>query len=152
MALSPYREGDRMMGQSVGSGTGSAFIPAFLSVDATGTALVATVTTVYRLLSSAATVNATNAAAAACTLRNIVGYAVRSTVCYLKIYDKATAPTQADTPILTIPLVPSAGFALDFNIKLVNGLGYRLTTGSADADTAAVASGDVVGLNLVTAA
>lgn len=36
MALTPYREDDRLMGQGVASGTGSGVIPAFMQVDATG--------------------------------------------------------------------------------------------------------------------
>lgn len=37
MALSPFREEDRMLGQAVASGTGTAFIPAVVLTDATGT-------------------------------------------------------------------------------------------------------------------
>lgn len=36
MALTAYREDDRLMGQAVVSGTGSGVIPAFVQVDSTG--------------------------------------------------------------------------------------------------------------------
>jgi hypothetical protein len=66
---------------------------------------------------------------------------------FLKIYDKATAPTQADTPKLTIEIpIASAsimspgGSAIQFNL----GIGIRATTGIADNDTGAPTANDVV--------
>jgi hypothetical protein len=71
----------------------------------------------------------------------------------LKLYNKATAPAETDTPLVTLALQASASFALtlgdgqglDFN----TGIGYRMTTGSADADTGALSSGDVLGFNIL---
>lgn len=69
---------------------------------------------------------------------------------YLKIYDKATAATNADTPVLTIPLTPIAlggnppidlnGYDVDFD----NGISLRATTGVADNDTGAPGNNEVV--------
>lgn len=108
---------------------------------------------VFRLLSSAASDNATNIHNSMHQLTNIVGYNARASAVYLKLYDKGdqTAPASTDTPFMTIYLPASTGFALDFvdGVKFDKGLGIRLTTGSADSDTGAVASGDILGLNIV---
>src|SRR4051812_11748720 len=69
-----------------------------------------------------------------------------SSVRYVKLYDKATAPTSGDTPKLTL-LVPANSAAnvlavagIDFTV----GLGVRVTTGVADNDTGAPTANDVV--------
>lgn len=156
MALSRYGDDDTRLGQALASGTETGFVPAMMPVDASGNLLTGTVaaaTAVYRLVSSAASDNATNAAAAAATLRHIIAKSNRASDCFLKLYDKATAPASTDTPKLTIPLPAGAGVALDFpgGITFTLGLGYRITTGTADSDTGAVAAADVTGLNLVVA-
>lgn len=153
MALSRYGDGDRMLGQAISSGGVQSFVAAMTPVDTSGNPTTGAAGNVYRLLSSAATDNATNATAAASTLRHIFGLSARTSTCYLKLYDKATAPASTDTPKLTIAIPSSSGFALDFpqGVSFTAGLGYRLTTGSADNDTGAVASGDILGLNLVAA-
>lgn len=109
-----------------------------------------------RLLSSAASDNATVAINGPCQLRGIIGSNARTTAVYLKLYALAAtlvAPASTDTPVLTIHLPPSSDFAIDlpggFNFNF--GLGFRLTTGSADNDTGAVAAGDILGLNLLAA-
>ena len=81
----------------------------------------------------------------------VYGYVVSNrdtaNVMYLKIYDKATAPTQADTPIMTIPLptgVSTGQFALPYGIACSNGIGLRATTGLADNDVGGPDANDVV--------
>lgn len=103
-----------------------------------------------RLLSAAASVNATSVKTTPARLYSIQGRVVRGTDCYLKIYDKASAPSDSDTPRKTLTLPAGAGFAFDWavGIQLTLGLGYRITTGSADNDTGALTAGDVTGLNL----
>lgn len=106
-------------------------------------------TTVHRLLSAAASVNATNVKAAAATVNQIIGYNASTYVRYLKLYNKASAPSDADTPTHTIALPPSTGFALDLGgFAFATGFGYRLTTAVADNDTGALTAGDIVGLNI----
>ena len=65
---------------------------------------------------------------------------------WLKIYDKATAPTSADTPKLRFYLpagsapviaIPSCG------VVFTLGIAFRMTVGQADADTASITAGDV---------
>lgn len=103
-----------------------------------------------RLLSSAATTNATSVRAASTDLLRVAGYSARASACFLKIYDKASAPTVGtDTPVLTLYIPPTAAFsfALD-EFYLANGLAYAITGAAADNDTTAVAAGDVLCLNL----
>ncbi len=66
---------------------------------------------------------------------------------YLKIYDKATAATAGDTPLITIPLEAGVETPLRIppcGILFVNGISIRCTTGLADADTGAPGTNDVV--------
>jgi len=70
-----------------------------------------------------------------------------ATVRYVKIYNKATAPTVGtDTPVMTIPLVTGGGANVEYNIGIPFslGLGIGATTGVADNDTGAPAANDVV--------
>jgi len=105
-----------------------------------------------RIISSAATTNATSAKASAGNVHLITGRNTSASVLYLKLYNKASAPTVGtDTPVMTIPLPATSAFP---TIEWPNGyyfstgIAYAITTGSADADTGAVAAGDVIGLNL----
>jgi hypothetical protein len=109
--------------------------------------------TVTRLVSAAASTNATVVKAAAGRVYMIRGYNAAAAVRYLKIYNKATAPTVGtDTPILTFALKPSDNFDIDFQAigyYFATGIGFALTTGSADADTGALTAADVVGMNVI---
>jgi len=69
-----------------------------------------------------------------------------SSVRYLKIYNKATAPTQADTPVMTIPIPATSGANVEYNIGLefTAGISVRATTGIADSNTDAPSTNDVV--------
>lgn len=65
---------------------------------------------------------------------------------YLKIYDKATAPTQADTPKLTIPIAASGERSFTFvePVRFASGISIRGTTGVADNDTGAPNANDII--------
>ncbi len=69
-----------------------------------------------------------------------------STVRFVKVYDKATAPTQADTPVMTLPVpaTSAANVALDSGLAFVNGISLRGTTGVADNDTGAPSTNDII--------
>ena len=110
-------------------------------------------TTVSRIVSAAASTNATAAKAAAGDLFKVMGYNAALTVRYLKFYNKASAPTVGtDVPILTIALAPASAFERDLDaLYFSTGIAYAMTTGSADADTGALTAGDVLGLNVVYA-
>lgn len=107
---------------------------------------------VGRLVSAAGTTNATSVKASAGDLFEVIGYNAAASVRYLKLYNKASAPTVgSDTPVMTIALKPSDAFKVDLPQPLYfsTGIAYALTTGSADADTGALTAADVVGLNIV---
>lgn len=103
-----------------------------------------------RLLSSANTDNATAVKTSAARLYKIRGLNTKASVVYLKLYNKASAPASTDTPVHTLALKASDVFDIPFpdGYYFSLGLGYRLVTGSADNDNTAVASGDVLGLNI----
>ena len=107
---------------------------------------------ISRLLSSAASTNATVVKGSAGRAYKIRGYNAAAAVRYLKLYNKATAPTVGtDTPVATIALKPSDIFDIDFGLLgeyFGTGIGYALTTGAPDADTGALTAGDVLGMNI----
>lgn len=64
---------------------------------------------------------------------------------FVKVYDKASAATDADTPIATIPVGPDASVCINFSgVALSNGLSLRATTGIADNDTGAPGANEVL--------
>lgn len=109
-----------------------------------------------RLLSAAGTTNATSVKASAGNVFKIVGVQVNAAARYLKLYNKASAPTVGtDTPIWTFYLPPTAVggglFNLDFGAQPLyfsTGIAYALTTAAADADTGALTAGDVITMNM----
>jgi hypothetical protein len=113
-------------------------------------------TTTARLLSAAASTNATSVKASAGNVFNIVGTQTNAAARYLKLYNKASAPTVGtDTPIWTFYLPPTAVggglFTLDFGAQPLyfsTGIAYALTTAAADADTGALSAGDVIAMNI----
>lgn len=117
-----------------------------------GVAGTSAATSTSRIVSAAASTNATSAKASAGVLYSLVGYNAAAALRYLKVYNKASAPTVGtDTPVLTIPLPATAAFAFNLpnGFRLAAGIAYALTTGAADADIGALTAGDVVGLNVV---
>lgn len=121
--------------------------------DDNGDALSAAVSNA-RLLSSAATTNATLVSAGRKRVYSIVGHNTDSTPHYLKLYNKATAPTVGtDVPVATfyLPATTTFNFRVDNGLLFPLGLGYALTAAAADNDTTAVAAGDIVCLNIAYA-
>ena len=104
----------------------------------------------FRLLSSAASDNAANAVSRPCALQTIHCMIARASTVYLKLYDETTVPTSSDTPVKTIAMQASQNFLLDLGSGFLfkNGIGIRMTTGVADADTGVLVAGDVLALNL----
>lgn len=97
---------------------------------------------------STASTNATNLKNIAGVIGGIIAINLTAAVKYLKIYDKATAPTVGtDVPVMTIPIPAStdgAGFVWNVPISLANGVSYAITAGAADNDTASVGAGEVI--------
>ena len=97
---------------------------------------------------AAATTNATSLKASAGRIARIDLFNTAASLRYLKLYNKASAPTVGtDTPVWTIPLPPGSGFSSDFPFGkyLATGIAYAITAALADGDTTAVAAGDVTG-------
>jgi hypothetical protein len=103
----------------------------------------------HRLLSAAASVNATLVQAGPTVLTGIT-CVNGAAITYLKLYDKATAPAGSDTPRRTILIPANATYTFESSLGMVFGLGlgYRLTAAAADADTTAVASAAILCLNI----
>lgn len=75
------------------------------------------------------------------TLTNNVATAV-----YVKLYDKATAATASDTPVLTLR-IPASGtleWTSDIGIWFSNGISVRSSTAIADNDATAPATNQTV--------
>jgi hypothetical protein len=112
-------------------------------------------TTPYKLTSLAST-NANVVKASGGNLYSIVAIGLTSTVRYLKLYNKASAPTVGtDTPIMTIPIpanTQGAGIAIPFSmgVNFPLGIAIAITSGVADNDTGVIGAGDVV-INLTYA-
>lgn len=109
---------------------------------------------VSRLMSSAATTNATAGKASAGDLKKITGLKATAANCFLKIYNKATAPTVGtDTPVIVLPLIASQPFNFDFGdgYYFSTGIAWAITALATDADTTAIAAGDVLALTIMYA-
>ena len=109
-----------------------------------------TATLPFRLISAAST-NATSVKASAGTITTIVAVSMNeTTVSYLKIYDKATAPTVGtDVPVMTIPVptnIQGAGIVIPIpnGVTFSNGIAIAITGAVSDSDTTAVAADEVV--------
>lgn len=100
------------------------------------------------LVSRSLDLNATGVSAKG-SVGKIYGYYIYNNATstrFVKFYDKATAPTQTDTPIITLPLPAGAAANVSFNngITCLNGIGMRGTTGIADNDTGNPSTNDIV--------
>lgn len=111
--------------------------------------ITATGTSNHRLLSAAATTNATNVKASAGKVYKLMGKVARTSDVYLKLYNDAGTPDETDTPTHTIALPANGYFDLDLNgYAFSAGIAYRMVTAGADNSTAALTAGDVLGFNL----
>lgn len=99
-------------------------------------------------LVSGSTTNATSVKGSGGTLQYLHAANSGAGWAYLKIYNKASAPTVgSDTPVQVFGLPPGAGFNVPLGAqgcRLATGIAYAVTGGAADSDTTAVASNQVV--------
>jgi hypothetical protein len=122
-------------------------------VDASGNQLVGVANATSRIASAAASTNPTSAKASAGQVFKAYGNNAKASVVYLKIYDKASAPTVGtDTPKITVPIAASSRFeiALD-GFYLATGIAYGFTTDAADNGTTALLAADILGFTLTYA-
>lgn len=124
-------------------------IPAGANTIGTVNATTTPATPTSSTLTSAATTNATLVKSTAGNLFEISADNFNAAARFLKLYNKATAPTVGtDVPVLTIPL-PVAGSApvtINFGSqgkRFTTGIGYAITGAQAVSDTTVIAAGDV---------
>lgn len=101
----------------------------------------------YTKLIAAGTTNGTLVKSAAGTIYSIIVNNQNAAVRYLKLYNKATAPTVGtDTPVMTLALQASRTETFEFpkGLAFATGIGFGLTTGVADNDTGAVTANEHV--------
>jgi hypothetical protein len=147
------------VGGGRGNTTASQSMPMFLTgVNGNlNVALVATTAnaqgnglSVTKVFSTAST-NATNLKTSLCRLCGGQLVNTGNAVCYVKFYNKNSAPTVGtDVPLAILTLPPNEPVALgsvfdQWGLGFPNGFSYALTGGAADADTTAVAAGQVIG-------
>jgi hypothetical protein len=79
-------------------------------------------------------------------LLSIHAHNVNASTRFLKIYNKATAPTEADTPKMTIPLTTgnSTFFLGDIGADFSAGISIRATTELADNSTGAPTASETI--------
>lgn len=102
--------------------------------------------TPYKLVSAAST-NATSVKSSAGTVHMVSAQNANASPRYLKLYNKASAPTVGtDTPVQVYMLPAGGGIALEIGsgLDFSTGIALALTTGAADNDTGAVAANDIV--------
>jgi hypothetical protein len=103
---------------------------------------------------SAASTNSTLALGRPTVLSDILTVNTTTTIYYLKLYNKATAPTcGTDVPVWTVPIpygASNSGGGVSHSspagMLFSLGLGFCLTSGIADNDTGAAATGITINL------
>jgi hypothetical protein len=131
----------------VGINVGNTVAVAFTGTTAPTSAATGAMTKAR--VKAAATTNATSVKAAAGRLYELHVGNASAAIKYLKLYNKATAPTVGtDTPAATYP-IPANGGRVDIvsinGISFATGIAYAITGAVGDADATAVAVDDVTG-------
>ena len=100
---------------------------------------------------SAATNNSTNVKASSGVVFHISGCNNQTAARYIKLYNKATAPTcGTDTPVyrFLLPPAPAGACAVipvtPIGLNFSSGIGYCIVTGAADSDNTAVGLNEVL--------
>jgi hypothetical protein len=104
--------------------------------------------TVNARVKSAASTNATSVKASAGKLFGVTVYNTTAAAKFLKLYNKASAPTVGtDTPVMTIPVPANgvAGYSNPIGKAFATGIAYAITGAVADSDTTQTAVDDVTG-------
>lgn len=99
-------------------------------------------------VNAANSTNATSLKASAGNIGCIDVFNVAAYNVFLKLYNKASAPTVGtDTPVWTIPVAAGGGFSREFarGKSFATGIAYAITKLQADSDTTVVAAGDLTG-------
>ena len=117
------------------------------AVTVTGTATTTPATPTVTNVNSAATTNATLVKSTAGNLYALSVSNIGAAIRYVKLYNKATAPTVGtDIPVLTIAVPIGGTLVLNWGamgMRFATGIGLAITAGAADADVAAVVAAEV---------
>jgi hypothetical protein len=99
-------------------------------------------------VNAAATTNATSLKATAGQLYTIDVFNAAAYNVFLKLYNKASAPTVGtDTPVMTIPIQAGGGYSKTWPMGLPfsTGIAYAITKLQPDTDTTVLVAGDLTG-------
>lgn len=99
-------------------------------------------------VNAAASTNATSLKATAGQLYTIDVFNAAAYNVFLKLYNKASAPTVGtDTPVMTIPIQAGGGYSKTWpmGLSFATGIAYAITKLQADADTTVLVAGDLTG-------
>lgn len=149
LCLSVYTQDDKLIGRFFPAqpfNTGDSGEVTFAEAIAAGSATTPGTSCQVSKIVSAASTNATVAKAAPGSVVGWVFGNLNAAVRFLKLYDKASAPTVGtDVPRVTIPLPPGAAghVGLPSPIAFQSGISYALTTGITDGDSGAVAASEI---------
>ena len=104
-------------------------------------------------LTTAATTNAASIKATAGTLYNVVATNTSGAAIFLKLYNKASAPTVGtDVPIITFPVPANSVLALEMGRvgkRFATGIASAVTGAITTADTTAIAAGCLVSIDYI---
>lgn len=99
---------------------------------------------------SAATTNATSLKAGAGAIGSILAINFNAAARYLKLYNKASAPTVgSDAPVWTVPIPPNGttgggvSISIPGGLLFTTGIAYAITAAIGDSDTTAVAANEI---------
>lgn len=127
-------------------GVATATQPVSGTLTSAGTTTNTPVTPTTAFTNSAATTNATSTKASAGTLWSIVASSVAAATHYLKLYNKASAPTVGtDVPVMVIPIPAGSVAQIDGGsngVRFATGIAWAVTVSAADSATDAVAAND----------
>jgi hypothetical protein len=117
------------------------------SLTSAGTTTATPANPTVNTLNSAATTNATSVKTSAGNLYNMAISNTSANPRYLKLYNKASAPTVGtDVPMLTITLPANSFNPINFGVtgfRFATGIALAITGGATDADTTAVGANEV---------
>ena len=123
---------------------------AALSVNTTEAALLAPS---IGTLTTAATTNGTSLKTTAGNIYALTVSNVTASTIYLKLYNKATAPTVGtDVPLMTIPVAANSFVTYEFGrlgARFATGIAYAVTGAITTADTTAVLAGSLITIDYV---
>jgi len=144
-----YTSGTAVVGLTLSSAPASAVqtYSTNSTMSVSGTATTTPATPTPSAVNSAASTNATAVKTSAGTLYSITASNTNAAVRYLKLYNKASAPTVGtDVPVLTIPIPAGSVVTVPFGsqgYRFATGIALAITAAAADTDTTAVAASEV---------